>query len=144
MNKRVLDDRQAYFLACLPPLFASNFVSVLIGYKYSVDRGMWPLMLIIWVTVSFLYSVLALLPAHLMRKYNVPTALRHHALLGVVLAVFTSAYYLARPDWLAVNNGIRRLSPLQSVIYNDWTPWAIYLLFYLLLIGRLRKSHRHG
>jgi hypothetical protein len=95
------------------------------------------------VCLTFLYSGLAYLPARLTRHFNVAIAFWHHTALGFVLISFTLAYHLAKPDWLAVNNGLRRLTPFQSVVYNHWAPWSIYLFFYLILILRISK-HRDG
>lgn len=141
MDKRALNEPQAYFSACLFPLLIADFVRILISYYYSVDRGMWPLVLLFMVSVSFLYSALAYVLALLTRQYNVTVALRHNALLGAVLIVFTLAFYMAEPDWLAVNNGRLRLTPLQSVVHNHWTPWVIYLFFYTMLGFRFAKLY---
>lgn len=141
MKKRALNEPQAYFFACLFPLLIADFVRILISYYgyISVDRGMWPMVLIFMVIVSFLYSALAYVLAHLSRDYNVAVALRHGVLLGAVLIVFTLVFYMDQPDWLAVNNGRLRLTPVETVIYNHWTPWAIYLFFYTMLCFRFAK-----
>jgi hypothetical protein len=145
MKNAIVEDQRGYFfLACLIPLLATDLIRILVSYHYSVDRGMWPVVLLIWVGVSFLYSGMAYLLAHLTRHYNVALALRNHALLGLVLVAYTFTYYLAKPDWLAVNSGLVRLTTLEKVINHHWTPWAFYLFFYVLLIVRLHASKRQG
>jgi hypothetical protein len=71
INKRVLYESQAYFSACAFPLLLTDVVRIAITYHYSGDRGMWPLLLLFMVSVSFLYSGLAYLLAHLTRHYKV-------------------------------------------------------------------------
>lgn len=133
-NGFVENQRAHFFLACLIPLIVTDFVRILVSYHYSVDRGMWPLVLLIWIGVSFVYSGMAYLLAHLTRHFNVAVGLRISALLGLALVAHTLAYYLAKTDWLAVNR----------FIYHDWTPWAFYLFFYVVLIVRQLVFKRQG
>jgi hypothetical protein len=104
---------------------------------------MWPVALLIWIGVSFVYSGMAYLFAYLTRHYDVALALRTHTFLGVALVAHTFAYYLAKPDWLAVNSGLVPLTTLERAIYHHWTPWALYVSFYLVLIVVQLASKRH-
>jgi hypothetical protein len=98
MNNGIVEDQRAYFfLACLIPLLATDFIRILVSYHYSVDRGMWPLVLLIWVGVSFVYSGMAYLLAHLTRHFNVALALRTHVLLGVRCTVNGGHFRFKQP-----------------------------------------------
>ena len=144
MNKRGSYEPQKHFFVCIVPLLAADVVRILITYYYSVDRGMWPLILVVMFGVSFFYSGLVYFLAHLTRHYPVTVALLHHSLLAAVLAAHTLAFYVAKPDWLAVNNGSLRLTTFQTVVFSDWAPWSIYALFYLILGAQLHKFRRRA
>lgn len=62
------------------------------------------------------------------------TALRFHAVLACVLVVQTLTFYTVRPDWRAVNNGLRSLTPLERVVHSDLTMLTIYIAALILWI----------
>lgn len=141
MKPGLFDNPQAHFSACLIPLVVTDLARIAITYHYSIDRGLWPLFLAFMIGASFLYAGLAHLLAYLRSRYYVSIALRHHAVLGAMQVGHTLAYFLLKPDWLAVNSGVDELTPLQSIVHNHWTPLAIYLVFYIILIFRTSKPN---
>lgn len=139
--KRAADGPLAYFGACLLPLLASDIVRILSTYHYSADRGLWRLFLALQICVSLICAALSCIPACLLRRYDLAMGLRHHAQLGLVLAVFNFAYFLAKPDWLVHDKGRVVMTPVQRILYNEWTLWSIYLGFLVLLIVRMYRRY---
>ena len=144
MNKRTFNNWRAFFFACLLPLLVADLVITLIMYHYSVDRGLWPVFLSLMVCVSFLYSGLAYVVAEMTQNLSTAMALQHQILFATVLVVFELIFWLAAPEWLAVNDGEVQLTLFQRVLYGHWTLWAIYPFFYVTLIFRisLRQHQR--
>ncbi len=140
MKIRAIDQGAAQYLACLVPLLAADLIRALLTNHFSVDRAMWPYFLGFMMGLSFTYSGLAYLTTRLGRNDDVFEVLRQHVLLGTVLVAHTLAYYTLKPDFLALNNGHIKMSALQSVVYSHWTPLAIYLTFYILLIIRIIQT----
>lgn len=142
MNKRLRYDPRVYFAACLVPVLAANLLCVLVAVRYSVDRGMWPLLLVMLTVLSIVYAAVACLPAARAWHYDAALALALAALLGAVLVAHSFAYYLLAPDWNAVRTGGLRLTLLQRLVFGAWMPWAIYLAVFLVLAWKLGAFRR--
>lgn len=78
---------------------------------------------------------------------DVLLALNVSTLRGATLVVHAFAYDLARPDWNVVREGRLLLTLFQQIVFSGWMPWAIYLLFYLVLawkLGVFRRKKQKG
>lgn len=147
MNKSIPSDPHripshgATFAAVLGILAAETVISTSMGWIYSVDvRGWWPVILVAslfsYAAYAFAFSFVA--------RIGTPFTLRfsaHYTLvLAAVLVAHTTLYYLARPDWLAVNNGAATLTFLQRIIFSHGTHWAILGLFLALATLRALQT----
>ncbi len=138
MDKRTDSKPKIFFyFACLAPLFVTDLVRTLITYNYSVDGGLWPLFLLLMFGFSIFYASLVYLLGYLTEYYPIKTVLFHTSLLGTVLVAHAVVYFEQKPDWLAIDTGMVKLTPFQAVVYNDWMPSGIYAVFYFALVVQL-------
>jgi hypothetical protein len=131
------------FAVVLGILAISNVLSTIFGWFRSVDvKGWWPVILAFELVIScayaWAYSFIARKGRSFSRRFSVFYTL---ALSGCLL-VHTALYYLARPDWLAVNNGLATLTLFQRVVFNPYTELAIYGLFLGLATIRALRSRQ--
>lgn len=131
----------AFFLACLCPLLAADVLRTGIMYYYSVDRGFWPLFLGLMMSFNVVFSTCSFAVARARHYSDTLTALRFHAVLACVLVGQTLTFYLVRPDWLAVNNGLRSLTLLERAANSDLTICAIYIVALALWTVRSIKRN---
>jgi hypothetical protein len=106
---------------------AASGVSSYLGATYSVDGGMWPFVLFLYLLFNLAYSVVFAAIVGLIGPIRLSHAVVLNLLLGTVLIAHSALFYLLDVDWLAVNNGVKKLTAIQAIIYND----ATYLLIYI-------------
>jgi len=142
VGKQTGYEPKIFFFTCLAPLFVSDLVRTLITYHYSIDGGLWPLILIIMSGISVLYSGLVYLLGRLAGHYPIRAVLFQNSLLGTVLVAHAVVFFLETPNWLAIDTGVLKLTPFQAVVYQDWMPWGIYAWFYFALMMQRARFWR--
>lgn len=130
MHRNRLSEQEGVYLSTLLPLLAANLVQVLITYRYSIDRGWWPVLLAVMTVASIAYASMAVALAHLCRSYRAAVIFRHATVLGLALIADTALFFLPAPDWLA------SLTALQRLAYDGCLPWLLYLVSYGALFVR--------
>lgn len=135
MSKR-MSKAPVYFLALLCPLLGADVLRTGIAYYYSFDRGFWPQFLGLMMSFNVLFAMCTFAVSRARHYNDTLTALRFHIILACALVVQTLAFYTMRPDWLAVNNGLRSLTPLERVAHSEWTLVTIYIVALALWIVR--------
>lgn len=127
------------FLAILFLLMSSEFISLLVGSKYSGDvKGWWPLALIVFLIVYSLYSFLFVLIETINLK-SWAYIIIYNSILTILLAVLGILYYIVEIDWASVNNGTKTLTFFQSTIRNDSTTFlllGIFLFVHLMIVHK--------
>lgn len=103
-----------------------NVLCTIVGWFYSVDvKTWWPLGLAFSIAISGLYALALSQFASLSLKRLVAI----NVALMVLLVAHTCLYFLAAPNWLAVNNGEAKLTPLQSIVFSHYAVYGLYVFF---------------
>lgn len=118
--------RGTAFLLSFFLLVFANLVCTIIGWFHSVDvKTWWPLGLGIGIAISGLYA----LALSLLSSLSLQRLVVVNIALVVALVAHSCLYYLDRPNWLAVNNGEAKLTTLQSIVFNHYAYFALYVIF---------------
>jgi hypothetical protein len=105
-------------------------LTTLYGWFQSTDvRGWWPVILLLWFLVTWVYAVAYALFVNHHRLIQPSFLIQYHAALGAVLFVNTYLHYMIDIDWAAVNSGLAQLSVIQEIVTSHKTFYAIHLLF---------------
>jgi hypothetical protein len=125
-----------YMLASFIPLCCSSLLSTWLGYYYSMDmKGLWPLTLGVSIFATCLYAATTAFLASVTGVYQVKFSAWLHTLLAVASFVHAYLFYTMDIDWLAVNTGRASLDKFERFVYSHWTPWAIYILGFMVLVA---------
>jgi len=105
-------------------------LNTLYGWFQSTDvKGWWPLILLLWFVVTWVYAVAyALLVSH-HRLIQPAFLIQYHCALGAVLFLNTYLYYAIDVNWGAVNSGLAQLTTIQKIVTSHKTLYVIHLLF---------------
>lgn len=131
--------RSRVFIFTFSLLAFTNALCTIIGWLQSADaKGWWQLFLGVSLSISFIYAALLCL----LKSLSLLRAVVVSAALAVALVAHTCLYYLDPPSWLAVNNGRAVLTPIQTVVFSDYTFYALYALFFGLavVLARVPRS----
>ena len=130
-----------HFMFAFSVLIVGSVISTLIAVTSdSIDKGWWPVGLLLYVVISLIYagvfSVLAL-----RMNLSVFPAGYVHVLVVIISVILSVLFYYLPIDWLAINNGAN-MSKLQALVHSDITHYAVYLagLIVALLVGFLHED----
>ena len=128
-----------FLFAFLVLLVGCTVTTVIAAISNSIDRGFWPIGLLVSTAVALVYSLTYSVLAHLMRLSVFPAGYVH-ILVAKITIIMTILFYYVPVDWSAINNGTNMTS-LQAVVHSDIVYYAVYLVGIItaLVVGLINK-----
>ena len=116
-------------------LIATIILCISIGFYFSIDvQGWTELYLFLMIILISVYQGIFFLIDKISPS-SIPFSTRYTSILSITFIIYTYLFYSINIDWIAINNGEKKLTFFQSVIRNDFATYYIFGSFLVIYLG---------